>query len=761
MKTPINNPVIWLFASIRFGVTLMALILIYASVGSALPQIRGAVELTEMEVFRHWIFTLLISLFTICLVTATLVRIPFKLVNLGVLTVHTGLLLLVGGSLYYFGTKVEGNVLLRTPSIDLISVQGKNTRVIAQFPAKTGESWTNFMPAFGGQVAFSVSEVVPAKDGAPARAAVVFSSGSGEPKTILAERGQLTQTSDDGRLAIRLTADDPATEFYDDEVPALYIASAGGVPRALPVAGLPIFRERYTDEGYVLKDTASRDFPSKRVARTADVLGLNLPTGWLEHWRMPIELDSSALPFDVAVTGYVPYINKFESDVSDGGSELNPAAKLNWSMGKINHDQSLLALRPAQAMGSFGWPIEFKWIESDGERQKLFEPMAGPNELEITVKDAGVTRRVAIQVGQTIQVEGTPYEIKVQDIRPDWPMMTAGFEGASSPMASIDVSNGKQKYNRTVIQRFPQLSQDIDEQGVRHREGPYDPNLEVHFRTCAEGWMTLVAGPGVKPELAVFDIDGRLSRYALEVNKPESVSIAGVVTQMTLKGLYEKGREISVPVIEPIDTRRPNLGARSASAVRLRFKGRGANAGWTESQWCAFSPYPTLEPRTISVRPPGENQDWEVTYSRLARKLNCELLPGNLTVKYFPGKTSVESWWSDFSVVRPGGQVEKASVYTNQTYSTGDWTLFQSGAARDNWSYTILGVGNRNGIIPMVLGCVFITLGCLFAFYVKPVLIRRIALRGKSAKVLATTEAPPPSARHGTTHPERELQNVH
>ncbi len=546
----------------------MALILIYASVGSALPQIRGAVELTEMEVFRHWIFTLLISLFTVCLVTATLVRIPFKLVNLGVLTVHTGLLLLVGGSLYYFGTKVEGNVLLRTPSIDLISVQGKNTRVIAQFPAKVGESWTNFMPAFGGQVAFSVSEVVTAKDGVPARASVRFSTGSGEPKTILAERGQLTQTSDDGRLAIRLTSDDPATEFYDDEVPALYIAQAGGVPRTLPVAGLPIFRERYTDEGYGLKDTASRDFPSKRVASTADVGGFNLPTGWLEHWRMPIELDSSGLPFDVAVTGYVPYINKFESDVSDGGSELNPAAKLNWSMGKINHDQSLLALSPAQAMGSFGWPIEFKWIESDGERQKLFEPMAGPNELEITVKDAGVTRRVAIQAGQTIEVEGTPYEIKVQEIRPDWPMMTAGFEGASSPMASIDVSNGKQKYNRTVIQRFPQLSQDIDEQGVRHREGPYDPNLEVHFRTCAEGWMTLVAGPGVKPELAVFDVDGKLSRHALEVNTPESVSIAGVVTQLTLKGLYEKGREISVPVIEPIDTRRPNLGARSASAVR-------------------------------------------------------------------------------------------------------------------------------------------------------------------------------------------------
>ena len=61
------------------------------------------------------------------------------------------------------------------------------------------------------------------------------------------------------------------------------------------------------------------------------------------------------------------------------------------------------------------------------------------------------------------------------------------------------------------------------------------------------------------------------------------------------------------------------------------------------------------------------------------------------------------------------------------TMTIGNWTYFQSGAATDNWSFTVLGVGNRNGIIPMGVGCVMITLGCLFAFYVKPILKRRQA----------------------------------
>ena len=39
--------------------------------------------------------------------------------------------------------------------------------------------------------------------------------------------------------------------------------------------------------------------------------------------------------------------------------------------------------------------------------------------------------------------------------------------------------------------------------------------------------------------------------------------------------------------------------------------------------------------------------------------------------------------------------------------------------------YTGLGVGNRHGILAMLLGAIMIVMGTFFAFYIKPVLIRR------------------------------------
>ena len=40
-------------------------------------------------------------------------------------------------------------------------------------------------------------------------------------------------------------------------------------------------------------------------------------------------------------------------------------------------------------------------------------------------------------------------------------------------------------------------------------------------------------------------------------------------------------------------------------------------------------------------------------------------------------------------------------------------------------NYTVLGVGNRNGVYIQLLGCVIAVAGMLYAFYVKPVIKRR------------------------------------
>src|SRR5262245_9083090 len=143
-------------SSIWTGIALLIAIIVYSALGSAIPPLRQYFELSELGWFNHVIFGTLLALFCVVLIIATFRRIRFNLVNAGVLTVHTGLLLLAGGSAIYFGRKVEGDVWLQPPGILIISKarlkSGEmNSAVLARVVAAEGKTWEQNMPAIGGK----------------------------------------------------------------------------------------------------------------------------------------------------------------------------------------------------------------------------------------------------------------------------------------------------------------------------------------------------------------------------------------------------------------------------------------------------------------------------------------------------------------------------------------------------------------------------------------------------------------------------------
>ena len=99
------------FNSVWFGVVIAALLFFYCSIGSGFPSVRQHrfLEMTEFQWFHWWPFTLLNVLLCLTMITVTVRRIPLRLVNAGVWTIHTGVVTLVLGSWYYFGTKIEGD----------------------------------------------------------------------------------------------------------------------------------------------------------------------------------------------------------------------------------------------------------------------------------------------------------------------------------------------------------------------------------------------------------------------------------------------------------------------------------------------------------------------------------------------------------------------------------------------------------------------------------------------------------------------------
>ncbi len=510
-----RNPLIRFFASIRFGIATLVLILVYASIGSALAPVRGALELSEMQVFKHWLFLTLIVLFCVSLVLATLTRIKFKWTNAGALLTHAGLLLLIGGAWWYFATKVEGDVVLVSPRVELVGSDGRKLGNDADFVAWEGGHWEQFAPALGGMVRFEVTQTLPPHQ--PVEQAVVsvrFGDAAPQSVTLAANDPQPTMLG--SGLGLRLRTYAAQDMFFQNDLPTLYYGEFNGELKAAPLHELPLHRERYLADEGELKDVRGNVVPSKRTWPHLALGALRIPTGWFERWRLPIHVPTPTLPFDVEITGYVPYL--------------------------------------------------------------------------------------------------------------------------------ADLRGG-------------------------------------------------------------------------------------------------------VPIIQPLELRRPGQD-RMLSAIRLKLTGRDQYEGWSETRWALFSPVPRVEPAAMGVigaaRPElvrmPDNKVYELVYSRWPHRLDTTLVPGRLAVNFMPGAQNVETWRSDFFVAGRDGVAQPAEVYTNQTYTVGPWTLFQANASGDHWSWTGLGVGNRRGMWPMMLGSGLITLGCLFAFYIKPVLKQR--MRTALAAQLASDAAP-------------------
>ncbi|RMH26296.1 MAG: hypothetical protein D6693_07410, partial [Planctomycetota bacterium] len=75
-----------------------------------------ALEMTEGEFYAWWPLRLILLLFVINMIVATVRRIEFRFENLGVLTVHTGIVILALGSMHYQALKQEGDLLLLAAS---------------------------------------------------------------------------------------------------------------------------------------------------------------------------------------------------------------------------------------------------------------------------------------------------------------------------------------------------------------------------------------------------------------------------------------------------------------------------------------------------------------------------------------------------------------------------------------------------------------------------------------------------------------------
>jgi hypothetical protein len=176
------------------------------------------------------------------------------------------------------------------------------------------------------------------------------------------------------------------------------------------------------------------------------------------------------------------------------------------------------------------------------------------------------------------------------------------------------------------------------------------------------------------------------------------------------------------------------------------------------AEWLTYHPYVFDRPQDVlrrywltpSTLTLADGTALEVLFSR-----QREPLPAPVALETFELTTEVGGFSGQSSSIRnytsvvrfqetggTWGAPERLSVnepveYDGMSFFQSQWDppeeARQGGMASAGLNYTVLGVGNREGVHIQLLGCCIAVSGMLYAFYVKPVIKRR-----RQAEVLAS-----------------------
>jgi hypothetical protein len=674
--------------------------LVEAYSGTTLRRLP-AFEMTELEFYGWWPMRLLLAVFVLNMIVATVRRIEFRFVNLGVLTVHTGIVLIAGGSLYYNAFKQEGDTILLAGE----SAVGPAQPVFNDRDAPA--LWINAGPGWAQR---PLDGVVPRYNdyglAEGAAGSVRSALGFGAPIDTAADAGRtldrpvLTEGVDPSFLPGDVSFSvvgfaayaDPVTDWVEVAPPRaeprpLRMAYLVGPPRDDPssaerlrqlafalrpgeprsqVSEFPEIAVEYAigmPEGRwsALRDTARVDAGHVLVARVGGATQIVPVVRTGERidlaqtgWSLAVEQVLSQPPFPILTDGY-----------RDAGSSLaivrvwrpDGLSFARWvyhRFPELNQDLTDAAAPSGQPVRSDPDPsIDVVYLDQSKIQIYLNEdPASGL--VEAVVRWAGERR-----------VEGGLAEGSV----------------LSDFLAPLSIELGARWADSREVQRpapVPPVDQDGDFVGRHDRA-----MLAVRASSPALGWSETVWLP--------------FCRYA-DVTSMRSAA------QRTLS--LPDGRLVSL-VFGRVQRPLPGFRLRLVDFEMLSYDHRGAPRDYQS---------------IVRVEPAGEAPALDESYDHTTR-LNSPLKApfiwsaqrsalSNVAGEILSHLSPRQFKFSQAGWDRAGWE---------QTQQLADRGL----AERPRASFTILGVGNNPGIHVIALGGVLMGLGIPWAFYVKPWLVRR------------------------------------
>ena len=391
----------------------------------------------------------------------------------------------------------------------------------------------------------------------------------------------------------------------------------------------------------------------------------------------------------------------------------------------------------------------------------------------------GLASPVALYVkpGQTVPVGTSGYTLQVESYNPSWSMFGSG---EPVPALQMLVTSPKQKFRRMVLQGkttqtdFQLGVTGAGPMGKRMSKGPLDPGLNIVFRVSDPLGLlpqertvrhTLVTPAGSKGLLDVeVKFNGTSTVHDFPDGSGDVLLAPPTPEEMGAPPGADGGPAASAdhPSIhvhlqrhdhlDPQDSVVPVPPARRESqadedgkfqVVKLRVH-MGA---WSRD---VVVPYTSEAADRLRQDPwsggyvtlPGAVAPLQFQLGNTQRPLPATLTLDQFKVVPFPGGSDTpDAFIQDYrSTVTLSGaddsetDTEVASLNHPIYFDGGRWLFFQ--AAYDPnvpHAWTQLGVGNRPAVRVMVSGCIMIFGGLVYAFYVKPVIVRRMKQRALAA----------------------------
>ncbi len=447
---------------------------------------------------------------------------------------------------------------------------------------------------------------------------------------------------------------------------------------------------------------------------------------------------------DLMIDSYLRYAQmrtRLEPGTAD--DPLNPIIDISLSSPGIPTSTTRLeAFDPERAKAEDG-VLAFKFITEEAR----FESLQKPGTITVSIPTLGITETRTVDSfgdGRPWLLEDGTYRVMLSGKQDDLTL-----DQATVSVLFADITTPSGSFRRWVFDD-PTLTRDIDPddpEASPAESGIQDDSITVTYTPgSGSARLLFVAGPEPERLRAILRI-GTTEPRVLPITTGDPIKLQEKLF-LTVDEYFPRAVATDAPMIVPSNQRERDMG-NLYSWVR-------ASATGIKPTWLQFQKYPFEGPSDLlgrfkSLYAPtmlrvqsadGTWKDVEMVFSRERVALTDPVALETFELEtyiggYSDGGGSIRDYRSILRFDDDGTWGEPLPVSMNKPVEHAGLWFFQSqwdppiaasrngGLPSKGLGYTVLGVGNRNGVYTQLLGCVIAVIGMIYAFYVKPLIKRR------------------------------------